>query len=82
MKKLCIKGASADAILLTFIKLVTTVLGLVITRLLAQYLTVHDYGTYSQISLLVTTIASITLFGMMDGVNYFYSGEPDGEKKG
>ena len=81
MKRLNLKGASSDAILLTFIKLVTTALGLAITRLLAEYLAVYEYGTYSQIMLLVSTISSITMFGMMDGVNFFYAGKPAGEER-
>lgn len=75
------RGASMDAFLLTAIKLVTTVLGLVTTRLLSQYLALHDYGTYSQVLLIVSTVASLTILGMMDGVNYFYSKEQDGEKR-
>lgn len=81
MKKLSLKGASADAILLTCIKLVTAALGLVITRLLSEYLSVHEYGTYSQIMLLVSTVSSITIFGMSDGVNYFFNGEHDQESQ-
>lgn len=81
MKSKRIGGASADAVLLTFIKLVTTALGLVVTRLLSEYLSVHDYGTYSQILLVISTVASLTIFGMMDGMNYFYCSEKDDEKR-
>ncbi len=76
-----IGGVSFDAILLTFIKLVTTALGLATTRLLSEHLSVYDYGTYSQILLIVSTVASLTIFGMMDGMNYFYCKEHDVEKK-
>lgn len=75
------RGVSIDAILLTFIKLVTTALGLVITRLLSEYLSVYDYGTYSQILLVVSTVSSFTILGMMDGTNYFYCGVPDPQKR-
>ncbi len=74
-------GMSFDAILLTFIKLITVTLGLVITRMLSEYLSVHDYGTYSQILLIVSTVSSITIFGMMDAANYFYCREQDEERK-
>ena len=73
-KKIHIGGMSADAMLLTFTKFVTIVLSLLTTRLLTQYLSIYDYGTYSQILLIVSTISSVTMFGMMDGVNYFYTG--------
>ena len=76
-----IGGASFDAILLTCIKFITTALGLATTRLLSEHLSLHDYGTYSQILLIVSTVASITIFGMMDGMNYFYCKEAETEKK-
>lgn len=81
MKNKLMGGSSVDAILLTFIKLVTTGLGLIITRLLSQYLSVHDYGTYSQILLIVSTVSSVTILGMMDGMNFFYCSERDPEKR-
>lgn len=74
-------GASIDAMLLMVIKLATTMLGFVITRLLSQYLSVYDYGTYSQVLLIVSTVSSLTILGMMDGVNYFYSNEQDENKR-
>ena len=74
-------GVSLDAIFLTFVKLLTTGLGMIITRLLSEYLSVYDYGVYSQALLLVSTVSSFTIFGMMDGINYFYCGEPDIDKR-
>ena len=64
-------GSSGDALLLTAVKLMTMLLSLVTTRLLSQYLTTYDYGTYSQVLLIASTIASITILGMMDGMNFF-----------
>ena len=76
-----IGGTSFDAILLTSIKLVTAVIGLVITRILSEYLSVHAYGTYSQILLLVSSVSAITILGMEDGANYFYCRENDVDKR-
>lgn len=70
-------GASSDAIMLIAAKLMMAVLGLVVTRLLSQYFSVHDYGTYSQIMLLTTTLSSLTVLGMVDATNYFFSGQPN-----
>lgn len=70
-------GTSGDAILLMVIKLVTIVLGFAVTRLLSQFLSVYDYGTYSQIMLMVSTVNTLTILGMIDGVNYFYCRERD-----
>ena len=74
-------GISSDAIMLLIVKLVTTALGLIITRLLSEYLTVYDYGTYSQILLVVSTVSSVTVLGMMDGINYFYCREQDQQRR-
>lgn len=74
-------GISSDAIMLLVVKLVTTALGLVITRLLSEYLSVYDYGSYSQILLVVSTVSSVTVLGMMDGVNYFYCREQDPQRR-
>lgn len=74
-------GGSYDALLLTFIKFLTIGISLIITRLLSEYLSLHDYGTYSQILLLTSLISSMTIFGMMDGINYFYCSEKDNQKR-
>lgn len=82
MKKISlVRGASSDAILLMAVKLVTTVLGLATTRLLSEYLSVYDYGTYSQILLIVSIVGSATILGMMDGINYFYHAARDPQEK-
>lgn len=78
-----VRGASADAVFLTAARLMTTVFGFTVTRLLSQFFSVHDYGTYSQIMLLVSTLSSITVLGMVDAVNYFFCSQdniPDRER--
>ena len=74
-------GASQDAILLMAVKLITTLLGLATTRLLSEYLSLYDYGTYSQITLIASIVSSATILGMMDGVNYFYHASPTPKEK-
>lgn len=82
MKKLSLRrGASSDAMLLIVVKLITMILGMATTRLLSQYLSVYDYGTYSQITLIASVVSSATIFGMMDGVNYFYHASPTPQEK-
>lgn len=56
-------------------------LGLVTTRLMSDYLSVRDYGTYSQILLIISTVTSLTILGMIDGVNFFYCEQTEQEKK-
>jgi O-antigen/teichoic acid export membrane protein len=76
-----IGGVSSDALMLTATKVVTAAIAMVVTRLISEYLTLRDYGTYSQVLLLVSAISSVTIFGMHDGVNFFYVGELDERKR-
>lgn len=80
-KKTLLRGTSADAVLLTVIKLVTVALSFAVTRLLSEHLSVLAYGTYSQVLLIVSTITSLTILGMVDGVNFFFCGQSDEEKR-
>ena len=75
------KNASGDSFFLIFVRMVTLVFGLLMTRILSGYFSVHDYGTYSQIILIVGTVSSLTILGMIDGVNYFFCKEQDLEKR-
>ena len=79
--KAALAGASSDAILLAAVKIMTLLLGIVTTRLMSQHLSVYDYGTYSLVLLVANTTASITILGMMDGINYFFCSEKDAEKR-
>lgn len=81
MKSNLRKGASFDAMALMLIKLMTICLGFVITRLLSQYLSTYEYGTYSQILLIASTVQSLTTLGMIDGVNFFNCREQDPRKR-
>ncbi len=81
IKSSLLKSTSGDAFLLTFVKFITMAVSLLITRLLSEHLSVYDYGTYSQVLLIVSTVSSITILGMMDGVNFFFSSESDFKKR-
>ena len=81
MRKNVLTGRSGDAIMLVVIKFVTMALGMVTTRLLSQYLSLYDYGTYSQILLIVSAVSSVTVLGMVDGVTYFYCSVGDEKRR-
>lgn len=76
-----LKGNSADSFSLMFVRVVTLLLGLLMTRVLSEHFSLQDYGTYSQIMLLITTISSMTMLGMMDGINFFFCKEKDEKKR-
>lgn len=76
-----LKGTSGDALVLMLVKLMTIALSFAVTRLMSQHLSLHDYGTYSQILLLVSTVSSLTILGMVDGVNFYYCSEQNPKKR-
>lgn len=74
-------NAASDASALALVKLMTMLLSLVTTRVLSTCLSTFAYGTYSQILLVVSTVTSITTFGLMDAVNYYYCSTYDSKKR-
>lgn len=77
-----LRGTSYDAMLLTFAKVVTAILGLLITKLLSTHLSLQEYGTYSQALLIVSTASSMCILGLADATNYFYnSADSEDEKR-
>lgn len=70
-------GAATDSILLVMVKVVTTLLSLVITKLVTTSFSVEDYGIYSQVLLVSTTATSITILGLTDATNYFFNRNKD-----
>ena len=85
MKKISLKsifsGASGDSFFLIFVRVITLVLGILITRVLSGHFSLQEYGTYSQVMLLITTISSMITFGLMDGINYYFCREVEKERR-
>lgn len=70
-------GAATNSILLTFVQVITTVLGLIVTKLLSVHFSLQDYGTYSQALLVTTTVTSMSILGLTNATNYFYNRTKD-----
>ncbi len=64
-----------------FVRMITLVFGLLMTRLLSGHFSLQEYGTYSQVVLLTTSITSMTTMGMMDGLNFFFCKEKNEKKR-
>lgn len=60
-----------DAVILTVSKFMTTIIGVVTSMLLARFRTLDEYGTYSQIIMVVDLASTILLLGLPNSVNYF-----------
>ncbi len=67
------KGSNlgADATLLTFSKVATSAIAMVMTMLLSRFRTLEEYGTYSQILMIVNLVTSILMLGLPKSLNYF-----------
>ena len=79
--KKILTGASADSIFLMIVKIVTILFGMVTTRIMAGHFSLTEYGTYSQVMLITGTVSSLTILGLMDGVNFFFCKEKNIEKR-
>lgn len=62
-----------DAVLLTISKVMTLLITTVTGMLLSRLRTFEEYGTYSQLSLVVSLFSSIFMLGLPNSINYFLS---------
>lgn len=74
-------GAATNSIILTFVQVITTVLGLIVTKLLSVNFSLQEYGTYSQALLVITTATSISILGLTNATNYFYNKTKENDKQ-
>ena len=66
-------GAATNSIMLMTVQIITTILGLIVTKLLSVHFSLTEYGTYSQALLVTTTATSISILGLTNATNYFYN---------
>lgn len=60
-----------DAVRLTVSKMATLLITTVTSMLLSRFRTFEEYGTYSQMMLVVTLFTSIFMLGLPNSINYF-----------
>ncbi len=77
------KGSNlgADATLLTFSKVATSAIAMVMTMLLSRFRTLEEYGTFSQILMIVNLVTSILMLGLPKSLNFFLARTDDKEEK-
>ena len=73
------KGTSADAIYLTFVRVLTAISSIICIKIVSVEFSLDEYGTYAQAILISTTLTSLLILGMTDGVNYFFNRGKDSE---
>lgn len=72
MKKIK-SGAATDSLFLTLTRVLTASISVIIYKLLTVHFSLDEYGTYSQVLLVSTTLVAITDLGMTDAINYFFN---------
>lgn len=60
-----------DALYLTCSRILTAVIGVITSMLLARFRTLSEYGTFSQIIMVTDLVTSILLLGLPNSINYF-----------
>lgn len=60
-----------DAAILTVSKALTLLISLISSMLLARFRTLDEYGTYAQMTIMVTLVSSLFLLGLPNSVSYF-----------
>ncbi len=81
MKKHNTTGLAFDSILLAVTKVFTLVLGILTTKFMSKYMSLSDYGLYSQSLVVVEATTALITFGMTDAVNYFFNSTKEKDKR-
>ena len=71
-----------DVIRLTLSKIISLCISMACTMALSRFRTVEEYGTYSQLLLVISLFTSIFMLGLPGSINYFLArAEDDNEKQ-
>lgn len=70
-----------DVVRLTLSKVITLTITMVTTMLLSRFRSVEEYGTYSQLLLVINLFSSIFMLGLPNSVNYFLARSETAEEK-
>ena len=60
-----------DAVRLTLSKVVTLCITMATTMLLSRFRTFHEYGTYSELLLVINLVSSLLMLGLPNSINFF-----------
>lgn len=73
MKKINVQGAGWDSMFLVFGKVLTLLFTIISSKMMAEGLSLTEYGTYSQVNLVTTVGVSVIALGLVDVLNYYFS---------
>lgn len=69
-----------QAVHLTIAKVITTLITMASSMLLSRYCTKAEYGTYSQMTIIITLLTSLIMLGLPNSINYFLA-KKDGKEE-
>jgi O-antigen/teichoic acid export membrane protein len=75
------KSLGSDALKLTISKLITMAIALINAMLLSRFRTLEEYGTYSQLLLVINLATTFFMLGLPNSINYFLAREDTEEGK-
>ena len=75
------RGIGTDVVILTVTKVITLCVSLITAMILTRYATYIQYGTYSQMILVVNLAASLLMLGLPYSINYFLSRAENSEER-
>lgn len=75
------RSIGSDALKLTISKLITMAIALVNAMLLSRFRTLEEYGTYSQLLLIINLATTFFMLGLPNSINYFLAREDTKEGK-
>lgn len=75
------QSIATDAVKLTSSKIITLTIALVTSMLLSRFRSLEEYGTYSQLLLMINLFTTIFMMGLPNSINYFLARAEDGEQR-
>lgn len=70
-----------DSAKLSFSRIITTMISMVTAMLLSRFRTLEEYGTYSQILLVINLANALFMLGLPNSINYFLAKIEDKEER-
>lgn len=70
-----------DAVKLTISKIITMMISLVTAMLLSRFRSLEEYGTYSQILMVINLSTAVFMLGLPNSINYFLASAQNDEER-
>jgi O-antigen/teichoic acid export membrane protein len=81
MERIKKNSLGMDALILTFAKVTTLLLTFISAMILSRYLSLEEYGTYSQILIVINLMTALLMLGLPNSINFFLSKAESVEQK-